>query len=504
MIRRDRSLPFAAAIAALLPGVTAADEASTAARLAAIHQDPPALRQFMREFPKGGDLHNHLHGSVYAESVIGWAAADGRCVVLATAQLGPPPCDPAAGRPTVAAAISEAGTYERLVDAYSVRNYERRPVSGHDQFFATFGLFFPGTVGHEGELIAEAAARRGAENTVYLELMQSFGMSEAASLALATPGRFAPGREAAALAGDPALAAIAREAREALSRYEHTWRERAGCGTPRADAGCGVTVRYLAQVIRTLPPEAVHAQIVLGFLLADADPRYVGLNLVAPEDDRHALADYANQMQEIARLRQRFPKVPVTLHAGELTLGLVPPEALRDHIRQAVEVAGARRIGHGIDVALEDRADELLATMAKRDVLVEINLTSNAVIGGLAGAEHPFLLYRRAGVPTALAADDEGVLRIDLTNEYVRAALTYPLDYADFKALSRNALAYAFVPGERLLTDTRTGQRIAACVGSSLVPEQATAACRAWLAKSEKGRLQAELERRLEAFEAAH
>jgi adenosine deaminase len=209
-------------------------------------------------------------------------------------------------------------------------------------------------------------------------------------------------------------------------------------------------------------------------------------------------------MQEIARLSRRFPRVPVTLHAGELTLGLVPPEALRDHIRQAVEVAGARRIGHGIDVALEDRADELLATMAKRDVLVEINLTSNAVIGGLAGAEHPFMLYRRAGVPTALAADDEGVLRIDLTNEYVRAALTYPLDYADFKALSRNALAYGFLPGERLIADPRTGRRVAACEGSALEPERATAACRAWLARSEKGRLEAELERRFGVFEAAH
>ncbi|MBS0396846.1 MAG: adenosine deaminase, partial [Proteobacteria bacterium] len=437
-----------------------------------------------------------LHGSVYAESVIGWAAADGLCVRLSSAQLSPPPCDAAAGVPTVATALQAPGTYERLVDAYSVRNYERRPVSGHDQFFATFGLFFPGTLGHEGELIAEAAARRGAENTVYVELMQSFGMPEAAHLAAEHPGLFAADRPVEALAADPGLEAIAAQARSQLDRAEHDWRAHAHCGTAAADPGCGVTVRYLAQVIRTLPSEQVHAQIVLAFLLADRDPRYVGLNLVAPEDDRRALEDYATQMQEIHRLAQRFPRVPVSLHAGELTLGLVPPERLRDHIRLAVEVAGARRIGHGIDVALEDGARQLLGEMAARDVLVEINLTSNAVIGGLAGSEHPFMLYRRAGVPTALSADDEGVLRIDLTHEYVRAALTYPLDYADLKALSRNALAYAFVPGERLLRDTRGGARVAACAHGPLEPARAAPACRRFLEHSEKARLEAELERR--------
>jgi hypothetical protein len=59
--------------------------------------------------------------------------------------------------------------------------------------------------------------------------------------------------------------------------------------------------------------------------------------------------------------------------------------------------------------------------MAREGVAVEINLTSNAVILGVKGAEHPFALYRRHGVPVVLATDDEGVLRTDLTHEYQRA-----------------------------------------------------------------------------------
>ena len=56
-------------------------------------------------------------------------------------------------------------------------------------------------------------------------------------------------------------------------------------------------------------------------------------------------------------LKSRYPKVNLSLHAGELTLGLVPPEDLRDHIALAIE-AGARRIGHGTGIAFEDRAED--------------------------------------------------------------------------------------------------------------------------------------------------
>src|SRR5690606_9778653 len=126
-------------------------------------------------------------------------------------------------------------------------------------------------------------------------------------------------------------------------------------------------------------------------------------------------------MRMIAHLRRAHPEVPVTLHAGELSAGMVPPEDLRFHIREAVEVAGARRIGHGVDIMHEEDAIGLLEEMARREVLVAINLTSNDVILGVAGSRHPVPVYRRFGVPLALSTDDEGVSRSDLTQEYIRA-----------------------------------------------------------------------------------
>jgi len=44
----------------------------------------------------------------------------------------------------------------------------------------------------------------------------------------------------------------------------------------------------------------------------------------------------------------------------------------------------------------------------------------------------------------ALSTDDEGVSRIDLTHEYVRAALDYHLNYRDLKELARTGMEHDF------------------------------------------------------------
>src|ERR1019366_9149593 len=162
------------------------------------------------------------------------------------------------------------------------------------------------------------------------------------------------------------------------------------------------------------------------------------------------MADYELHMKMVGFLHGLYPKVHITLHAGGLAEGLVPPDGLCCHIRLAVEEAHAERIGHGVDVMHEDRPYELLKEMAAKHVMVEINLTSNDVILGVTGKDHPFPVYRRFGVPVALSTDDEGVSRIDLTNEYVRAAETYSMRYADLKQMVRTGLEHSFLPGASL------------------------------------------------------
>src|SRR3954469_7901071 len=54
-------------------------EQRTAKYFESIKHDPVKLRAFLHAFPKGGDLHNHFSGAVYAESYIQWAAEMGLC-----------------------------------------------------------------------------------------------------------------------------------------------------------------------------------------------------------------------------------------------------------------------------------------------------------------------------------------------------------------------------------------------------------------------------------------
>jgi adenosine deaminase len=157
------------------------------------------------------------------------------------------------------------------------------------------------------------------------------------------------------------------------------------------------------------------------------------------------MRDYHLHMRIVEYLRKTYPKIHVTLHAGELAPGLVPPEGLRFHIREAVEIAGAERIGHGVDLAYETDSEGLLLLMRRKRILVEINLTSNDLILGVRGNQHPLPEYLKAGVPVAISTDDEGVSRTHLTQELLRAAIDYRLSYAELKEMARNSLQYAFV-----------------------------------------------------------
>jgi adenosine deaminase/adenosine deaminase CECR1 len=145
-------------------------------------------------------------------------------------------------------------------------------------------------------------------------------------------------------------------------------------------------------------------------------------------------------------LKTQYPAVKLSLHAGELALGDVPPEGLKFHIEQALNVAGANRIGHGLDLAHESNPQAIMKTMRARGVPVEINLTSNAFISGIKGENHPLTIYRKYGVPYVISTDDAGVTRHTLSHEYVLFASRYRPTYAEVKAVSYNSLRYAFLP----------------------------------------------------------
>jgi len=197
----------------------------------------------------------------------------------------------------------------------------------------------------------------------------------------------------------------------------------------------------------------VFAQLVAGFELVALEPRLVSLNLVQPEDDPNALRDFALHMTMMDYLHKQYPRVPITLHAGELTEGQVPPEALRSHVRDSIRMGHATRIGHGADIFSEDDPFGLMKEMAAKRILVEVALSSSEQILGLRGNRQPLKFYLQHGVPVALVTDDMGVARSTHTHEFVKATEDHNLDYPTLKSLARNSIDFAF-------TDPATKSRL--------------------------------------------
>ena len=81
------------------PAPAASAEQKTARYFESVRNQPLLLHAFLQQVPKGGDLHNHLSGAVYAESFIQYAVQDGLCVDRNALALAQPPCDAAAGKP---------------------------------------------------------------------------------------------------------------------------------------------------------------------------------------------------------------------------------------------------------------------------------------------------------------------------------------------------------------------------------------------------------------------
>jgi aminodeoxyfutalosine deaminase len=142
-------------------------------------------------------------------------------------------------------------------------------------------------------------------------------------------------------------------------------------------------------------------------------------------------------------------------HAGEIG----GPES----VREAIEMLGAERIGHGIAVM---RDDALANSLATRRVVLENCITSNLCTGALAKQtgnpkatmkEHPLPRFLKLGVPVTLSTDDPGLFHTDLLSEYSHAA-ALGLSKEQLIQLAEQSFVAAFVTPEdkrQMLVDFR-------------------------------------------------
>lgn len=146
----------------------------------------------------------------------------------------------------------------------------------------------------------------------------------------------------------------------------------------------------------------------------------------------------ARWFQDVFR-EAREAGLRITVHAGE-TAG---PESIRD----AVELLGAERIGHGLTAAQDAN---VMAMLRERKIPLEVCPTSNVSTGCIPRIEdHPLPKFIESGLMVTLNSDDPGMFGTSIEREFQIGAGIFGLAENSVAQLSENAIRAAFLPEEK-------------------------------------------------------
>jgi len=458
------------AAAAGLPTITApAPPPTIDAYFEKIRNNRAALTAFFSQMPKGGDLHNHLTGAIYAESFLNFAIDQKLWVNLKTLALSAR--DPAAGNGSNGSDGSSTNVdyvridtfctkwdypalKQRLIQDWSIKDFYPGLAASDQHFFDAFGKF-PKLLGWDDahRALMQLKQRALAENVQYLEVMiwscpSNFPVTSAEQYNTVL-------RTAAATKDTNSLyqtfQSLYNTMQADAAKNAQTFSDELSSMHQQGLDDASFTMRYQLALRRESSPMDIFKALMASFKAADLNPLIGGINFVNREDGELSMQDYYLHMLMFRFMHRKFPTVPFSLHAGELTLGLVRPEDLTWHINDAVFVAGANRIGHGVDMAYERNSRSLLQYMSRSRTAIEINLSSNEYILGVRDDAHPIQLYAENKVPIVISTDDPGVLRTNLTEQFVLLAMRYrQLRYADIRQFVLNSIEYSFIRDARL------------------------------------------------------
>jgi len=252
------------------------------------------------------------------------------------------------------------------------------------------------------QIAAEAVADAAEDGVVHLELRFSPVFCAWRMLPPPPPGVFAPLPDAR----------VAATAAEAVVR-----------GARREAHARGITVAFIVTLGR-------FAGLDVNRPAADLLTDRVGADLAALD----LAGDEAFPAREFSSFFKRWKDAGkhLTIHAGEDATGLGAT-----NVREAVEVLGADRIGHGVR-AIEDPS--LVEMLARNEITLELCLTSNVQTGAVHSIEaHPIKQLLDAGVRVTINSDDPSISGITLSGEFSQA-LRAGLSEAEVSRCTRNAL----------------------------------------------------------------
>ena len=232
-------------------GELSAEEREAQARdqMELLRPDTAALESFLRDMPKGGDLHNHTSGSITTEKLIQWGAEDGACV-SPTTYVASNPC--AAGAVPLSNTASDRVLYTSVLGAWSMEGFSGPLLDAHQHFFDAFGKYGAvQTDARSDDSYADILSKAGNNKQIYVELMQGFGAGAGGNIAA---GLFSPSDtwDAATLLAKrqqliatPAFTTALNDSAASIASTLSGARQLLGCDTATPDPGCDVEVRLI-------------------------------------------------------------------------------------------------------------------------------------------------------------------------------------------------------------------------------------------------------------------
>jgi len=198
--------------------------------------------------------------------------------------------------------------------------------------------------------------------------------------------------------------------------------------TKSAQVDHDIQVRLIAQIGRD--ESIAVAQQVAKVAVAFQDQGFVGIDLAGDE-----ISYSATRFAEVFQWA-KSQGLSITVHAAEA--------GHANNIREAVELLGADRIGHGVR-AMEDLS--VMDLLTKHEITLEMCPTSNLQTGTISSlGQHPLWAYQQVGIRVTINTDDPSISNTTLTDEYLVALRGIGIPLRAIKQMILTAAEGAFLP----------------------------------------------------------
>lgn len=201
-------------------------------------------------------------------------------------------------------------------------------------------------------------------------------------------------------------------------------------GIARAESTYPIAVGLVCIIQRILPVK--DSKKVFDFVMANKDT-FVGMDLADNEEgfDSKPFAPHF--------LAAKKAGIGITVHSGE-----APHPKAPKWVMDAVEVLGAERIGHGVQIY---RDENVMQIIRDREIVLELCPTSNMLTNAVPNLkDHPLKQFFDFGIKVTVNTDDPGIFNTNLNREYRIAHEIIGMSHEDLEACAQTAAERSFIP----------------------------------------------------------